>query len=227
MERKNTILLTVIAIATLLVAVVGATFAYFTATFTPTNKENNTVNTKTKTFVNTSFDYGTAISDSNILPGHKFVKVMTVQGEGDSTAQAAKMKLTISRTDSSTALDEDIKYTLYSEDKISSSSSVTCTLDQEGNTPSITGPDGEGKYETHYSEKMTCNIPESAQPVSEQKDITLNHGESQVVNIDVNYNTKKTYYLVIEYVNKDSETQDAQGQSLEITLKAEPVLGED
>ena len=37
MERKNTVLLTVIAIATLLVAVVGATFAYFTA--------SNSVNT--------------------------------------------------------------------------------------------------------------------------------------------------------------------------------------
>ena len=34
MEKKNTILLTVIAVATLLVAVVGATFAYFTATAT-------------------------------------------------------------------------------------------------------------------------------------------------------------------------------------------------
>ncbi|MCM1053710.1 MAG: hypothetical protein NC483_07040 [Ruminococcus sp.] len=32
MEKKNTILLTVVAIATLLVAIVGATFAYFTAT---------------------------------------------------------------------------------------------------------------------------------------------------------------------------------------------------
>ena len=31
-NKKNTILLTVIAVATLLVAVVGATFAYFTAT---------------------------------------------------------------------------------------------------------------------------------------------------------------------------------------------------
>ncbi len=35
MEKKNMVLLTVIAIATLLVAVVGATFAYFTATATP------------------------------------------------------------------------------------------------------------------------------------------------------------------------------------------------
>lgn len=32
MEKKNTLLLTVIAIATLLVAVVGATFAYFATT---------------------------------------------------------------------------------------------------------------------------------------------------------------------------------------------------
>lgn len=40
MERKNTMLLTVIAIATLLVAVVGATFAYFTATI---ESDGNTV----------------------------------------------------------------------------------------------------------------------------------------------------------------------------------------
>lgn len=32
MEKKNTVLLTIVAIATLLVAIVGATFAYFTAT---------------------------------------------------------------------------------------------------------------------------------------------------------------------------------------------------
>ena len=32
MEKKNTMLLTVIAVATLLVAVVGATFAYFSIT---------------------------------------------------------------------------------------------------------------------------------------------------------------------------------------------------
>ena len=34
MDKKNTMLLTVIAIATLLVAVVGATFAYFSVTAT-------------------------------------------------------------------------------------------------------------------------------------------------------------------------------------------------
>lgn len=42
MEKKNTVLLTVIAIATLLVAVVGATFAYFAS-----NSSNNTATTIT------------------------------------------------------------------------------------------------------------------------------------------------------------------------------------
>ena len=46
MERKNTMLLTVIAVATLLVAVVGATFAYYSIS---TTNDNNTtvVNTQT------------------------------------------------------------------------------------------------------------------------------------------------------------------------------------
>ena len=37
MEKRNTVLLTVIAIATLLVAVVGATFAYFSADISGNN----------------------------------------------------------------------------------------------------------------------------------------------------------------------------------------------
>lgn len=57
MEKKNTLLLTVIAVATLLVAVVGATFAYF-GSFAPDNTSNTPVNVttpkaQTSTFVST------------------------------------------------------------------------------------------------------------------------------------------------------------------------------
>ena len=45
MDKKNTMLLTVIAVATLLVAVVGATFAYFSVTVT-SNAATSTVTTK-------------------------------------------------------------------------------------------------------------------------------------------------------------------------------------
>ncbi len=47
MDKKNTMLLTVIAVATLLVAIVGATFAYFTATNTATGETQVTTTTET------------------------------------------------------------------------------------------------------------------------------------------------------------------------------------
>ena len=59
-NRKNTILLTVIAVATLLVAVVGATFAYFTAQGGGTATTN--VNVTTSTSANSSFQLGAAIT---------------------------------------------------------------------------------------------------------------------------------------------------------------------
>lgn len=46
MDKKNTMLLTVIAVATLLVAVVGATFAYFTASNSATGATNVTTTTE-------------------------------------------------------------------------------------------------------------------------------------------------------------------------------------
>ena len=49
MEKKNTVLLTVIAVATLLVAVVGATFAYFTASNSYTGDAAGNVNVNTAT----------------------------------------------------------------------------------------------------------------------------------------------------------------------------------
>ena len=53
-NKKKTILLTVIAVATLLVAVVGATFAYFTAQ--GGNAAENTVTVQTGTAGSSSFD---------------------------------------------------------------------------------------------------------------------------------------------------------------------------
>ena len=47
MDKKNTVLLTVIAVATLLVAVVGATFAYFTAQGGTSSQGDITVSTGT------------------------------------------------------------------------------------------------------------------------------------------------------------------------------------
>ena len=66
MERKNTVLLTVIAVATLLVAVIGATFAYFTATTGGSGTTPTTVTTSSQassTFVGTSLTLSVLASD--------------------------------------------------------------------------------------------------------------------------------------------------------------------
>ncbi|MEG1892327.1 MAG: hypothetical protein RR189_00345 [Bacilli bacterium] len=60
MEKKNTLLLTVVAVATLLVAVVGATFAFFTAQKGAGASAN--VNVKTSTTDSLVYNAGSAIS---------------------------------------------------------------------------------------------------------------------------------------------------------------------
>ena len=75
-NKKNTILLTVIAVATLLVAVVGATFAYFTAQ--GGNTASSTVTVTTGTAASSSFGTWKAI---NI-----YADATTFgQGKGDAT----------------------------------------------------------------------------------------------------------------------------------------------
>lgn len=59
-NRKNTILLTVIAVATLLVAVVGATFAYFTAQ--GGNTASNSITVETEAAASSSFSIDKSIS---------------------------------------------------------------------------------------------------------------------------------------------------------------------
>lgn len=73
MEKKNTLLLTVIAVATLLVAVVGATFAYF-GSFTTTvdNKAGVNVVTeaaKTSSFITSSASLKLNVAGSEMLKG--------------------------------------------------------------------------------------------------------------------------------------------------------------
>ena len=77
MEKKNTLLLTVIAVATLLVAVVGATFAYF-GSFTPTVDEKAAVNVQTGTVQASTFITTGGTLSLNV-PG----SAMTKGQEGD------------------------------------------------------------------------------------------------------------------------------------------------
>ena len=76
-DRKNTILLTVIGIATLLVAIVGATFAYFTATVT-SDETASTIVVRSASGGTSTFVGADIITVTNIYP----------KGDGTSASDA-------------------------------------------------------------------------------------------------------------------------------------------
>ncbi len=87
-NRKNTILLTVIAVATLLVAVVGATFAYFTAQGGGTATNNIEVKTEAAASSSFSIDKNLAIlaNMSNFAQGTGSTQADTMTGTVEFTA---------------------------------------------------------------------------------------------------------------------------------------------
>ena len=86
--KNNTVMLTIIGIATLLIAVVGATFAYFSAQLTGTDNEKEyTVRSAT---VGTEFDGGADITATGIYPkaeawGTTTFSIKTTSTKGVST----------------------------------------------------------------------------------------------------------------------------------------------
>jgi hypothetical protein len=89
----NTILLTVIGVATLLVALVGATFAYFTATVTNNSAQSFSVTTASP--VALVYTGGT-LSLTNAIPGNSAQSSFTVQNPSSSTvAQTYDLSLVI------------------------------------------------------------------------------------------------------------------------------------
>ena len=105
--KNNTVMLTIIGIATLLIAVVGATFAYFSATLTGTNNEKEyTVRSAT---VGTEFNGGTDITATGIYPkaeawGTKTFSIKTTSTKGVST----KYRIALVIDDNDTTADATI-----------------------------------------------------------------------------------------------------------------------
>lgn len=105
--KNNTVMLTIIGIATLLIAVVGATFAYFSATLTGTDSEKEyTVRSAT---VGTEFNGGDQIAAAGIYPkeeawGTKKFSIKTTSTKGVST----KYKITLVIDDNDTTADATI-----------------------------------------------------------------------------------------------------------------------
>ena len=104
MEKRNTILLTVIAIATLLVAVVGATFAYFTAS-TKTSGEGNQSSFKTQNLKGANLTFTNTGEELDML---KYPGGLGIYG---ATAEIKKVDPSGDANDYKASFDLEITYT--------------------------------------------------------------------------------------------------------------------
>lgn len=198
MEKKNTILLTVIAIATLLVAVVGATFAYFTATVTTENSENNTTTVKTYALAAAKMNMGSLVSSDGAYPGFKTVKSVTVTGscpEGQTSCENVNAVITVTPTIAS-EFGSDVTWSLYK----SNDTAISCTSSLVTNG---------GKY----YDNATCTGTDGLTPV------ITGSTAAKTTNVTVSKDTNDTYYLVVEYANNETADQNTQqGKSFSVAI---------
>lgn len=172
MEKKNTLLLTVIAVATLLVAVVGATFAYF-GSFTTTVNNQAGVNVTTEAAKSSTFLTEAAQLKLNVA-GAEMLK-----GDGPAssvgTYEGNKATLTVKLNATDPATKTTCAYDIYY--KYDDGSAVYGA----GETPVTTGT--EGKEFTYTLTPSAGITVETAYVATEEKDFSVFKNATEEVKV--------------------------------------------
>ncbi len=216
MEKKNTILLTVIAVATLLVAVVGATFAYFTAAGSGTGTGTASTGTTASVGDNKIVLTHTGDTADVAYPGGLMAAGAKIEATttGDNTLNAA---YTLNATVDTTGLSAGttVKWTIYeSETEVTENLVTGCKLVEE---PLADQPN----VKKYYYEADSCKLATGIVGTKVQEGTITDHANATSINVSealngVTKTTAKTtyYYLVVEYVNADAPQNDDQGATI-------------
>ena len=224
MERKNMVLLTVIAVATLLVAVVGATFAYFTATVTDErsgDENNGTTKLEAATIDSTTVvgqvsNGAGSFDESDIYPGHKEVAGMKVTVTSPTSGNA---HIQVIWTGNNGFTDKKIKLTTYRNDSTDVDTSYMTCEKKTG-----TGTESDANATTFYEDCTTFNSG-IATLGTFKKTVELSNGnvneDSPVILVDETVTgepeTGKSYYyyVVAEYVNDTDASEESASQNVD------------
>lgn len=207
MERKNMVLLTVIASATLLVAVVGATFAYFSITVTNNSGAGQTGATNIQSgqvagsviVADTDAAAG-SFKATNVYPGHKEVADFKIAVTADDTV---KTKYAIKYNVTQNTFSEGaIKVSLYSSDEEVAEFGANffgCTP-QTGNAAGATT-----FYET--CTKSETDLTGATLVSGSAKTLAGNTETVDLGTVTVTGDSTKYYYVVVEFVNDEDANQ--------------------
>ena len=196
-KKGNTILLTVIAIATLLVAVVGATFAYFTATVTG-NTNASSVIVKTANLGTITFTDGNEIKLENALPGANQSKTFTIEAKDATIPIKYGIKLNIQTNefiDTTNANGNDLVYSLSGTTSGGTSSGQTVATVTDGAITETEGSKYLGQGTLGVKEKHTYTFTIKFKETGSDQNSNQNKkfiGSLEVTTSD--QNDKETYY---------------------------------
>ncbi|MDE5539364.1 MAG: SipW-dependent-type signal peptide-containing protein [Bacilli bacterium] len=229
MEKKNTILLTVIAVATLLVAVVGATFAYFTASSSINNENGGNTQTSTPTSIGENLIELTVL-DKNAdvaYPGGFMVVGLGAEASttGSNTLDAS-FSLTGEIDTTGFSTNTQIKWTVYElADPVTGVAVSGCEIEETTDATDATIK--------HYAYKAgSCSVNST---ITEGKVIgsgtigngaSVAHGKNAITatptkleSVTSTDSKSAAYYLVVEYVNNTTaEQDDDQGKTISAKL---------
>ena len=213
MEKKNMVLLTVIAVATLLVAVVGATFAYFTATSTTSGNEKTTSAT-TAQLATLSWTADETGRSPQVYPGFKAFQAYTLAAGG---AGSARYLLKLTANVDPAFKSGDVTYSIYK-----ATSEVTSSLFTPGNANvDTTTEPGVARYSitgaAFDSEDPSLTAVVENQPLTTVSDTVITGEGVQNVNT-INGGTTEYYVLVLDFPNKP-EVQTQQNATFSASLK--------
>ena len=224
MEKKNTILLTVIAVATLLVAVVGATFAYFTAT---SSSQGDTATSDVTTAQIASLNVTSTASEKSYLEYPGGIAVLGAGVKIDKEAVSAgststvDYDVTLSYTNNTST---DLTYSIYRKEATGEDSLALAAMDA-GCRLQVTPSAGADQYAytcTGSKDSLAAAFGDAGATGT----LTKNTSEEQTITVDdetFTYNSEDAvnasyyYYVIIEYPNKGEQNADM-GKDITISL---------
>ena len=207
MEKKNVVFLTVLSIATLLTAVVGTTFAYFTATFTGTNEANGSVTTAAICGMEVNVGEFQDGGVTQILPGWVGYQTVTVNGVNSTAADTCTggtYTVNLAATHSFTA--GYLKYEVYKSTAAADQTALATFLGSAYTAP-VDGPkitatgDGANKYE--YTTDGSFALPGSGYSFTSLVSATNIASGNNTVATNASYTgtSKDTYVIVYKFLN--------------------------
>ena len=212
MEKKNMVLLTVIAVATLLVAVVGATFAYFTANVTTEGTETTTEVTTTK-LATVTYTTGNKIQKSDWCPGNYVANTFDIAADEGNTGPVNVRIYT--KSSSSTFTTGNLKWELYEADSAEELPTVT-----EG-----TCAFSDGGVDVENGQKYSASGSIDKKELTAKKTGVLTSGA--ITELDYTISIPQSghkYYSLVVYLEDTKSEQDAdQNKTASMTVNVEYV----